>query len=276
MREVRLADGTVVPALGQGTWRMGEDPARRRQEVATLREGIERGLSLLDTAEMYGEGESERVVGEAIAGMRRRVFLVSKVYPHNASRRGLPLACARSLKRLGVERLDLYLLHWRGGIPLEETVEAMERLREAGHIARWGVSNLDVADLEELGPALADCATDQVLLNLEHRGPEWDLLPFCRARAMPVMAYSPVGQGGRLLSHVGLGTLAAARGATRAQMALAWLLAKEGVIAIPKASDAAHLRENAAVADMELTAGELAALDALFPPPTRKRPLAML
>ncbi len=275
MREVRLADGTVVPALGQGTWRMGEDPARRRQEVATLREGIERGLSLLDTAEMYGEGESERVVGEAIAGMRRRVFLVSKVYPHNASRRGLPLACARSLKRLGVERLDLYLLHWRGGIPLEETVEAMERLREAGHIARWGVSNLDVADLEELGPALADCATDQVLLNLEHRGPEWDLLPFCRARAMPVMAYSPVGQGGRLLSHVGLGTLAAARGATRAQMALAWLLAKEGVIAIPKASDAAHLRENAAAADMELTAGELAALDALFPPPTRKRPLAM-
>lgn len=276
MRQVRLADGRMVPALGQGTWRLGEDPSRRRQEVATLREGIERGLSLLDTAEMYGEGESERVVGEAIAGMRERVFLVSKVYPHNATRRGLPLACERSLKRLGVERLDLYLLHWRGGVPLEETVEALERLREAGRIVRWGVSNLDVEDLEELGPALRACATDQVLLNLEHRGPEWDLLPFCQARGMPVMAYSPVGQGGRLLSHVGLGRLAAARGASRAQLALAWLLAKDGVIAIPKAADATHLRENAAAAEMELTAEELAALDGLFPPPTRKRPLAML
>lgn len=276
MRQVRLADGTTVPALGQGTWRMGEDPARRRQEVATLREGIERGLTLLDTAEMYGEGESERVVGEAIAGVRERVFLVSKVYPHNATRRGLPLACERSLKRLGVERLDLYLLHWRGGVPLAETVEALERLRDEGRIARWGVSNLDVEDLEELGPALGACATDQVLLNLEHRGPEWDLLPFCRARGMPLIAYSPVGQGGRLLAHVGLGRLAAARGASRAQLALAWLLAKDGVIAIPKASDAAHLRENAAAAEMELTAAELAALDALFPPPTRKRALAML
>ncbi len=276
MRQVRFPDGTEVPALGQGTWRMGEDPARRRQEVASLREGIERGLTLLDTAEMYAEGESERVVAEAIAGMRDRVFLVSKFYPHNASRRGLPLACARSLQRLRVERLDLYLLHWRGGVPLEETVEALERLRAEGKIARWGVSNLDVEDLEELGPALSACATDQVLLNLEHRGPEWDLLPFCRARAMPVMAYSPVGQGGRLLAHVGLGRLAAARGATRAQLALAWLLAKEGVVAIPKSSEAAHLRENAAAAGITLTVEELAALDALFPPPTRKRPLAML
>lgn len=276
MRKVRLADGTELPALGQGTWRMGEDPARRRQEVASLREGIERGLRVVDTAEMYAEGESERVVAEAIAGLRDQVFLVSKFYPHNATRRGLPQACARSLQRLKVEHLDLYLLHWRGGVPLAETVEALERLRAEGRIARWGVSNLDVEDLEELGPALADCATDQVLLNLEHRGAGFDLLPFCQRRGMPLMAYSPVGQGGRLLAHVGLGRLAAARGATRAQMALAWLLAQEGVMPIPKSADAVHLRENAAAAEMVLTAEELAALDTLFPPPTRKRPLAII
>lgn len=276
MTPLRLKDGTDMPRLGQGSWRMGEDPARRAEEVAALRAGLDLGLTLIDTAEMYGEGGAEEVVAEAIAGRRGGVFLVSKVYPHNASRRGLPQALERSLKRLRVERLDLYLLHWRGAVPLAETVEAMERAREAGKIARWGVSNLDVADLRELGPALPACAADQVLLNLEHRGPEYDLLPFCEARGIAVMAYSPVGQGGALLRHPALRRLAAARGATPAQVALAWTLSRPGVVSIPKASSLDHVRQNAAVREMVLTAEELAALDAAFPPPRRKRGLAML
>jgi diketogulonate reductase-like aldo/keto reductase len=280
MRSITLADGTSVAALGQGTWHMGERAANRKAEVTALRAGLDLGLTLIDTAEMYAEGGAEEVVGEAIAGRREEVFLVSKVYPHNASRRGLPQACERSLKRLGVECLDLYLLHWRGSVPLEDTVEAMERMRAAGKIARWGVSNLDVEDLEELGPALADCATNQVLLNLEHRGAEFDLLPFCAARRMPLMAYSPVGQGGDLLRHPALAAVARARGATPAQIALAWTLsrplARPGVISIPKATTLAHVTENAAARDITLTAEEQAALDAAFPPPRRKRPLAML
>jgi diketogulonate reductase-like aldo/keto reductase len=225
---------------------------------------------------MYGEGGAEEVVGEAIAGRRDAVFLVSKVYPHNASLGELPRACERSLKRLGVECLDLYLLHCRGSDPLADTVAAMERMRAAGKISRWGVSNLDVEDLEELGPALADCATDQVLLNLEHRGPEFDLLPFCAARGMPVMAYSPVGQGGALLRHPALKTLAAARGATPAQVALAWTLSRPGVVSIPKATAPEHVRANAAARDIHLAGEECAALDAAFPPPRRRRALAML
>lgn len=276
MRSITFADGTKVAALGQGTWHMGERAANRRAEITALRAGLDLGLTLIDTAEMYAEGGAEAVVGEAIAGRRAEVFLVSKVYPHNASKRALPQACERSLKRLGVECLDLYLLHWRGSVPLDDTVEAMERMRAAGKIARWGVSNLDVADLEELGPALADCATDQVLLNLEHRGPEHDLLPFCAARGMPVMAYSPIGQGGALLRHPALSAIARARGATSAQVALAWTLARPGIISIPKASTLAHLRENAAAREITLSAAEHAALDAAFPPPRRKRPLAML
>lgn len=276
MTTLRLRDGTDIPRLGQGTWRMGERAAARAEEVAALRLGLDLGLTLIDTAEMYGEGEGERVVAEAIAGRREEVFLVSKVYPHNASRRGLPQALDRSLKRLKVERLDLYLLHWRGSVPLTETVEAMERARAAGKIARWGVSNLDVEDLLELEAALPDCATDQVLLNLEHRGPEFDLLPFCATQDMPVMAYSPVGQGGALLRHKALVHLAAARGATPAQLALAWTLSLPGVVSIPKAATLAHVRENAAVRDITLTAEELAALDAAFPPPRRKQELAML
>ncbi|MBS7788839.1 aldo/keto reductase [Roseococcus sp. SDR] len=276
MRSITLPDGSSVAALGQGTWHMGERAANRKAEVRALRTGLDLGLTLIDTAEMYAEGGAEEVVGEAIAGRRDEVFLVSKVYPHNASRRGLPQACERSLTRLGVECLDLYLLHWRGSVPLEDTVEAMERMRAAGKIARWGVSNLDVEDLEELGPALADCATDQVLLNLEHRGPEYDLLPFCAARGMPVMAYSPVGQGGALLRHPGLVAVARTRGATPAQVALAWTLSRPGVISIPKATSLAHLRENAAAREITLTAEEHAALDAAFPPPRRKRSLAML
>ena len=276
MRNLELADGTRVATLGQGTWHMGERGGNRKAEVAALRAGLDLGMTLVDTAEMYAEGGAEEVVGEAIAGRRDEVFLVSKVYPHNASRSGLPQACERSLKRLGVECLDLYLLHWRGSVPLADTVEAMERMRAAGKIARWGVSNLDVEDLEELGEALPACAANQVLLNLEHRGVEFDLLPFCHTRRMPVMAYSPLGQGGALLGHKTLAALAAARECSPAQIALAWTLSLPGVISIPKASSLVHLRENAAAAQIELTAEEHAALDAAFAPPRRKRSLAMI
>ncbi|QYU69318.1 aldo/keto reductase [Leptolyngbya sp. 15MV] len=276
MAEVRFPDDATVPALGQGTWRMGERGGDRRAEAAALRLGLDRGLTLIDTAEMYAEGGAEEVVAEAIAGRRDAVFLVSKVYPHNAGRAKLPRSLDASLKRLRVERLDLYLLHWRGSVPLAETVEAMERAKAAGKIARWGVSNLDVDDLEELGAALPDCATNQVLWNLEARGVEYDLLPFCAARGIPVMAYSPVGQGGALLRHRALAAVAARHGATPAQVALAFVLAKPGVIAIPKASDPAHVRENAKAADLALTPDDLRELDAAFPPPKRKRPLAMI
>lgn len=276
MKRIRLPDGTSVPALGQGSWRMGEGAGARRAEVAALKLGLDLGLTLVDTAEMYGDGGAEEVVGEAIAGRRDEVFLVSKVYPHNASRTKLPRALEASLRRLKVERLDLYLLHWRGSVPLVETVAAMERAKAAGKIARWGVSNLDVDDLEELGPALADCATDQVLWNLEARGVEFDLLPFCAARGMPVMAYSPIGQGGALLRHKALTTIAARHGATPAQVALAFVLARPGIIAIPKAADPAHVLLNAAARDIVLTLRDMAELDAAFPPPKRKRPLEMI
>jgi diketogulonate reductase-like aldo/keto reductase len=276
MTTVLLPDGTAVPALGQGTWRMGERGGDRRAEAAALRLGLDLGMTLVDTAEMYAEGGAEEVVAEAIAGRRDEVFLVSKVYPHNASRTKLPRALEQSLRRLKVERLDLYLLHWRGSVPLAETVEAMERARAEGKIARWGVSNLDVDDLQELGPALGDCATDQVLWNLEARGVEYDLLPFCAARGMPVMAYSPIGQGGSLLRHRTLAAIAARHGATPARVALAFVLARKGVIAIPKAADAAHVRENAKARDLVLTEGDRHELDAAFPPPKRKRPLEMI
>jgi diketogulonate reductase-like aldo/keto reductase len=275
MSKVTFSDGASVPALGQGTWRMGER-GDRRAEAAALRLGLDLGMTLIDTAEMYGEGGAEEVVAEAIAGRRDEVFLVSKVYPHNASRGKLPRALEASLRRLKVETLDLYLLHWRGSVPLAETVEAMEKARAAGRIARWGVSNLDVDDLEELGGALKDCATDQVLWNLEARGVEYDLLPFCAKHRMPVMAYSPIGQGGALLRHRALAAIAARHGATPAQVALAFVLAKPGVIAIPKASDLAHVRENAKAPALTLTPEDMKELDAAFPPPKRKRPLAMI
>ena len=276
MKTVRLPSGEQVPALGMGTWMIGEKRSARAEEIATLQRGIDLGMTLIDTAEMYGEGGAEEVVGEAIAGRRDGVFLVSKVYPHNASRRGAVAACERSLKRMRVETIDLYLLHWRGSVPLAETVDAFEALRRAGKIRHWGVSNCDVDDLEELGPALADCATDQVLYSLEHRGAEFDLLPFCAARRMPVMAYSPVGQGGRLLRHRALAEVAARHGATPAQVAIAWTLRDANVVSIPKAADAAHVRLNAAARDIALTAEDLATLDAGFAPPNRKRGLAML
>ena len=277
MTVVRLPDGTEVPALGQGTWHMGERGARRAAEAAALRLGLDLGMTLIDTAEMYAEGGAEEVVAEAIAGRRDAVFIVSKVYPHNAGGAKLRAACERSLKRLRVETIDLYLLHWRGSVPLADTVEGFERMRAEGKIRRWGVSNLDLDDLEELGAALPDCAANQVLYSLEHRGIEHDLLPFCRGRGMPVMAYSPVGQGGGLLRNRALAEVARRHGATPAQIAIAWTLrAPGGVISIPKAADPEHVRQNAAARDIVLTAADLAALDAAFPPPGRKRPLAML
>lgn len=276
MNSSHFPDGTQVPALGQGTWMMAEEPAKRADELAALRAGIELGLTLIDTAEMYADGESERLVGEAIRGRREQVFLVSKAYPQNASRDRLPLACEASLKRLGTDWLDLYLLHWRGRVPLAETVEAMEKLVAAGKIRRWGVSNLDTADLQELVAAGgAACATDQVLYNLTRRGPEHDLLPWLADRGMPVMAYSPVEQG-RLLGNRQLREAATRLDATPAQVALAWVLRHGQVVAIPKAGRVAHVQENRAAADLHLSASDLAALEAAFPRPGRRGPLQML
>lgn len=273
MRTLELA-GTQVPVIGQGTWRMGENPGQRRAEVAALREGLERGMRLIDTAEMYGEGGAEEVVGEAIAGRRDQVFLVSKVYPHNASRAGVAAACERSLKRLGTEHLDLYLLHWRGQYPLAETVEAFERLREQGKIGRWGVSNFDLDDLEELGqPA---CVTNQVLYNPEERGVEFDLLPWQQRRGMPLMAYCPLGQGGALLANRAMGQVAQRHGVSTAQVALAWALRQPGVLAIPKAGDPQHLAENAAAAELQLSDADLQVIDSAYPAPARKQRLQMV
>jgi len=276
MKTVRLPDGTNVPALGQGTWMMAEDSQRRGDEIAALRAGIDLGMTLIDTAEMYADGESERLVGEAVAGRRHDVFLVSKAYPQNASRSGLPRACEASLQRLGTDRLDLYLLHWRGTVPLGETVEAMERLVDAGKILRWGVSNLDTDDMEELVAAGGKaCATNQILYNLTRRGPEHDLLPWLASRRVPMMAYSPVEQG-RLVADEGLRTLAGELGVTPAQVALAWLMAREGAITIPKAGTVDHVRENRAAADLALSAETVALLDVMFPPTNGSVPLAML
>lgn len=273
---IAFADGTEVPALGQGTWYMGENAGERKREADALRLGLDLGMTLIDTAEMYAEGGAEEVVGDAIAGRRDEAFIVSKVYPHNASRRGVASACERSLARMKIETIDLYLLHWRGGVPLAETVAGFEALKRAGKIRRWGVSNLDVDDLEELDDALADCATDQVLYSLEHRGVEFDLLPFCAQRRMPAMAYSPVGQGGRMLKNPAVIAVAARQHRSPAQIALAFTLRAGGVIAIPKASDPKHVRENAGVGEILLSPADMAELDAGFPPPTRKRSLAML
>ncbi|MFK3909958.1 aldo/keto reductase [Pseudomonas monteilii] len=273
MRHVKLA-GRTVPVIGQGTWYMGEDSTRRAAEVAALQQGIEHGMTLIDTAEMYAEGGAETVVGQAIAGRRDQVTLVSKVYPHNASRQGVAAACERSLRRLGTECIDLYLLHWRGRYPLEETVEAFERLREQGKIARWGVSNFDVDDLEELDNP--DCATNQVLYNPVERGIEFDLLPWSRARHLPTMAYCPLAQAGRLLGHPVLAQIAERHGVTAAQVSLAWVTREDGVIAIPKAVDPVHVRLNAAAGELVLDGQDLAAIDQAFPAPTRKQRLAVV
>jgi len=276
MQLIRFPDGTQVPALGQGTWMMAEQPTHRAAELAALRAGIDLGLTLIDTAEMYAEGEAERLVGEAIRGLRAQVFLVSKAYPQNASRQQLPQACEASLRRLGTDYLDLYLLHWRGRVPLAETVEAMERLVAAGKIRRWGVSNFDTADMQELLAAGgAACATNQILYNLTRRGPEHELLPWLAAHHQPVMAYSPVEQG-RLLSQPPLQELAKRLGVTPAQVALAWVLRHDQVLAIPKAGRVAHVQENRAAADLQLSASDVAALEVAFPRPRQPRPLEML
>ncbi|QQE06537.1 aldo/keto reductase [Cupriavidus sp. ISTL7] len=277
MKDVLLPCGECVPALGMGTWNIGDDRARRAEEIATLRLGLDLGLRLIDTAEMYGEGLSEELVGEAIAGRRDEVFLVTKVYPHNAGRRDAVAACERSLRRLRTDRIDLYLLHWRGGVPLAETMEAFVALQQAGKIRHFGVSNLDLDDMRELWkvPGGDRVQTNQLLYNLGRRGIEWDLLPWLRERGVPVMAYSPIEQA-RLLRHAGLKAFAARHGIAPAQAALAWLLSRENVIAIPKTGRRDALRENAAALSIALDDAQLAELDALFPPPRGPRPLEML
>lgn len=276
MRTVTLPDHTEVSALGQGTWRMGEDPRRGEQEIAALRTGIDLGMTLIDTAEMYGDGATETLVGEALAGVRDQVFLVSKVYPHNAGRGRLERACEASLKRLKTDRLDLYLLHWRGSVPLAETIEGMNALVQAGKIQRWGVSNFDHADMEELFRAGGQaCATDQILYNVTERGAEFDLLPLLNRHLIPIMAYSPIGQGA-LPASPALSAVARLHDATPYQVALAWVLRDPRVIAIPKAGDAAHVADNRRALNLALTPEDLAAIDADFPAPTRKARLAML
>ncbi|MCW5603188.1 MAG: aldo/keto reductase [Burkholderiales bacterium] len=276
MKTVALPSGERVPALGQGTWFMGDRHARAK-EIATLRLGLDSGLTLIDTAEMYGDGRAEELVGEAIAGRRDEVFLVSKVLPGNSSRRGTVAACERSLKRLGIDRIDLYLLHWRGGVPFTETLEALMALQNAGKIRHYGVSNLDLEDMRELWQAGGGqgVATNQLLYNLTRRGIEWDLLPWLRERRVPVMAYSPLEQA-RLLANAKFVAYAKREDMTPAQMALAWLLGNDDMIVIPKTADRARLRENAAALDIRLTAQQRAELDKLFPPPKGPRPLEIL
>ncbi|MFJ5383009.1 aldo/keto reductase, partial [Cupriavidus sp. CER94] len=272
-----LPGGERVPALGMGTWNIGDHRATRAEEIATLQMGLDMGLRLVDTAEMYGEGQSESLIGEALAGRRDDAFLVSKVYPHNASRKGAVAACERSLRRLGTDHLDLYLLHWRGDVPFEDTIEAFQALQAAGKIRYFGVSNLDLSDMEEFWdtPGGDAVAVNQLLYNLSRRGIEFDLLPWLRERNVPVMAYSPIEQA-RLLRNAGLKGFAAEHGMTPAQAALAWLLASDDIIAIPKTGQRDRLRENMGALDITLTPGQLAELDTLFAPPRHAQPLAML
>ncbi|MGX5829837.1 aldo/keto reductase [Mesorhizobium sp. 43Arga] len=277
IRTTTLPSGETVQVLGQGTWKMGEDSRRRADEVNALKLGLDLGITLIDTAEMYASGGAEEVVAEAIAGRRAEVFVVSKVLPSNASRAGVQRACENSLKRLRTDRIDLYLLHWPGSVPLAETVEAFEALRKAGKIRHWGVSNFDTEDMEDLAglPDGGNVQTNQVLYNLVRRGPEFDLAPWSRKRGIPLMAYSPVEQGA-LARNTRLDTVAARHNATAAQIALAWVMHQDGVIAIPKASSQEHVRQNFAALDIRLAPQDIADLDRAFPPPTRKRGLEMI
>jgi diketogulonate reductase-like aldo/keto reductase len=276
-RTTKLPSGEAVQVLGQGTWKMGEDARRRAGEVNALKLGLDLGMTLIDTAEMYASGGAEEVVAEAIAGRREELFLVSKVLPSNASRTGVPAACEKSLKRLRTDRIDLYLLHWPGSVPLAETVDAFEALKKAGKIRHWGVSNFDTDEMEELAGLRSggNVQTNQVLYNLSRRGPEFDLAPWSRQRGIPLMAYSPVEQGA-LARNARLEAIAARHNATAAQIALAWVVAQPGVIAIPKASSQEHVRQNVAALDIKLTSEDFAELDRAFPPPTRKRGLEMI
>jgi diketogulonate reductase-like aldo/keto reductase len=282
VRTTLLPSRRPIPVLGQGTWRMGEDRSQRQSEIDALRLGLDLGMTLIDTAEMYGEGGAEEVVGEAIADRRAEVFLVTKVYPHNATRRGAVEACKRSLRRLKTHYIDLYLLHWRGDVPLSETLEAFQLLKQTGKIRDFGVSNFDVADMEEASalPGGDEIATNQVLYNLEHRGIEWDLIPWCRERHIPIMAYSPVGHKSaeqkRLFGHPTVKSIAARHNATPAQVALAWLLRQPDIVAIPKASRPEHIRENRDALELVLTDRDIQDLDEAFPPPDGKIALEML
>lgn len=285
MQYLDLPDGASIPSLGLGTWRIGEVAGRRKAEVAAVRAAIDMGYRLIDTAEMYGEGGAEEVVGEAVADAlragdirREELFIVSKVYPHNASRKGTPAACERSLARLGLDHVDLYLLHWRGEHPLTETCEALRTLAAQGRIRRWGVSNFDTDDMEELASAcgdVADCAANQVYYSVAERGPEFSLLPWLRERGIPLMAYSPIDQGA-LAKDAGLSKIAQRLGVTATQVALAWAISQPGVVAIPKAVRETHLRENLAATELKLSADDLTEINRLHPPPTRKTPLAMI
>ncbi|UBF25682.1 aldo/keto reductase [Kovacikia minuta CCNUW1] len=277
MRTLQLPSGQTIPVLGMGTWRMGESAKNRQIEIDALHHGLDLGLSLIDTAEMYGEGGAEEVIAEVITDRRSEVFLVSKVYPHNASKRGAIAACERSLKRLKTDYLDLYLLHWRGSVPLAETLAAFQALQQAGKIRSYGVSNFDTEDMQQ-AIQLTDgngIATNQVLYNLMRRGIELNLLPWCRQQGIPIMAYSPIEQG-RLLNNQALKAIAQERGVTTAQVAIAWLLHQEKVIVIPKSSRIEHVEQNYAALALKLSAPELATLDSAFPPPAKPVPLEML
>ncbi|WP_038914005.1 aldo/keto reductase [Dickeya zeae] len=279
IKQVVFPDGKTVPAIGQGTWFMGESAQRRRAEVSALQAGIDLGMTLIDTAEMYADGGAEEVVGEALCGRRDQVYLVSKVYPHNAGGERAIAACERSLKRLKTDYIDLYLLHWRGGIPLTDTITAMERLQQAGKIGRWGVSNLDTRDMVELWSCQggSQCQTNQVLYHLASRGIEYDLLLWCQQRQLPVMAYCPLAQAGQLrhdlLAHPAVVQVARQQALTPAQVLLAWVVRQSGVIAIPKASTLAHVKENAVALDVTLSPEQIAILDEAYPAPRHKQPL---
>jgi diketogulonate reductase-like aldo/keto reductase len=277
MRKTTFPSGEEVPVLGQGTWGLGERPASRQDEIDALRTGIDIGMTLIDTAEMYGDGAAEELIGEAIAGRREGIFIVDKVFPHNATRKGTVAACERSLRRLATDRIDLYLLHWRGAVPLEETLAAFDDLQRAGKIRYWGVSNFDVPDMEQVARVSGGAAvsSNQVLYNLTRRGIEYDLMPWCERNRVPIMAYSPLEQG-RLMGHPAIRRIADAHSATPAQVALAWVLRKEHLIAVPKASTPGHVKQNRAALDIHLTPDELAALDRAFPPPSHKMPLEMI
>jgi diketogulonate reductase-like aldo/keto reductase len=275
--QVTLPNGEKVPAFGQGTWHMGEDRRGAAEEAAALRLGIELGLTLIDTAEMYGSGRAEEIVAEAAHALRDKLFIVSKVLPYNASRNGVIEACERSLKRLKTDRIDLYLLHWRGSVPLADTLAAFERLQRDGKIRHHGVSNLDTKDMQEWVALRGgeSVAANQILYNLTRRGPEWELIPWCRERKIAIMAYTPIEQG-RMLGHKALAEVAARHDATPAQVALAWLLRQDGMIVIPKASKQEHVRENRGALDVKLTPDDLVMLDRAFPPPKGRTSLGML
>jgi diketogulonate reductase-like aldo/keto reductase len=277
VRTVKLPSGEAIPALGQGTWHMAEDPACRSEELAALRLGLDLGMTLIDTAELYAQGRTEELVGEGLVGRRDEVFLVSKVQPRHATVRGTVAACEGSLRRLRTDRIDLYLLHWRGSIPLAETLKGFATLVDRGAIRYWGVSNFDGEDMAELVDLHGgtDVQTDQVLYNLMRRSIEYDLIPWCRRHGLPIMAYSPIEQG-RLLSNPAVRGAAERHGATPAQVALAWALRHDDVCAIPKAGTRQHVRENRAALALRLTEADLASLDLAFPPPTRPQPLEML